>query len=290
MGVLYQDMGMIQNDSPPSEIVAKPRKRQAARQFVEFCQARGKITFTLAELQKATGLSITAARDQVKRLGKHVARVSPRQDFFLIVRPEQLPIGAPPAFWWLDAYFQSIGQPYYVGLLTAAAEYGSSHQAVQVIQVLTNSPLRELKVGRVRVHFFVKKTAAEFPVSDLPAAYAPLKLSTPEVTALDLVRYAHRIGGAGRAVGVIRDLLPRFSKKGFRAALATELEVSNLQRLGFILEELKRPDLSELVRAKLPSKLNWVYLEQQNAHGMGLQAKGDKSWFVLVNSDIQDLS
>lgn len=283
-------MEMIQDDSAPSEIVAKPRNWKAAQRFVESCQARGKITFTLAELQQATGLSFTAARDQVKRLGKYVARVSPRQDFFLIVSPEQLPMGAPPAFWWLDAYFQSIGQPYYVGLLTAAAEYGSSHQAAQVTQVLTNSPLRELKVGRVRVQFFVKKTVGEVPASYLPEAYAPLKISTPEVTALDLMRYAYRIGGAGRAVHAIRDLLPKFSKKRLQNALAAEFEISNIQRLGFILEELKRPDLSELVRARLPSKLNWVYLEHHNAQGPGVQAKGAKPWSVLVNSDIQELS
>lgn len=283
-------MKMIQADTLPAEVVAKPRNWKAAQRFVEFCQARGKITFTLAELQKATGLSFTAARDQVKRLGKYVARVSPRQDFFLIVSPEQLPMGAPPAFWWLDAYLQSIGQPYYVGLLTAAAEYGSSHQALQVTQVLTNSPLRELKVGRVRVQFFVKKTVREVPASYLPNAYAPLKISSPEVTALDLVRYAHRIGGAGRAVHAIRDLLPKISKKRFQEALTSELETSNIQRLGFIMEELERPDLSELVRVKLPSKLNHVYLEHHNTQGIGIQTKKSNAWCVIVNSPIQEYS
>lgn len=277
---------MIQDDLPPSQIVTQPRSRGAAQRFVESRQERGQVTFTLAELQRATGLSFTAARGQVKRLGKHVARLSPRQDFFLIVRPDQVSMGAPPAFWWLDAYFQSIGQPYYVGLLTAAAEHGSSHQAVQVTQVLTNSPLRELKVGRIRVQFFVKKTVVKVPTSDLPMAYAPLKISMPEVTALDLMRYAHRIGGVGRAIETIRDLLPKFSKKRLQCAIATEAEISNLQRLGFILDELKRPDLSGLVRARLPSKLNWVYLQHHSAHQIGLYAMRDNPWFVLINSEL----
>lgn len=281
---------MIQNDSLPSRTVTQPRNRGAAQRYVESRQARGQVTFTLAEMQRATGLSFAAARDQVKRLGKRIVRVSPRQDFFLTVRPDQLPMGAPPAFWWLDAYFQSIGQSYYVGLLTAAAEHGSSHQAVQVTQVLTNIPLRELKVGRILVQFFVKKTVGEVPTSELPMAYAPLRISMPEVTALDLIRYAYRIGGMARAVHVIRDLLPRFSKRRFQTAIATEAEVSNLQRLGFIMEELKRPDLSELVRSRLPSKLNWVLLEHHKGHGEGIQAKQAKAWFILINSDIQELS
>jgi hypothetical protein len=281
---------MIQNDLPPSQIAAQPRNRGAAQRFVDSRQERGQVTFTLAELQRATGLSFTAARDQVRRLGKYVVRVSPRQDFFLIIRPDQLPMGAPPAFWWLDAYFKFLGQPYYVGLLTAAAQYGSSHQAVQVIQVLTNRPLRELKIGRIRVQFFVKKTVGDVPTIELPAAYAPLKISTPETTSLDLLRYAHRIGGAGRAIHAIRDLLPRFSKKRLQSAIAAESEISNLQRLGFVLDELKRLDLSELVRARLPSKLNQVYLQHHNAHGAGLYPMRDNPWFVRINSDIQELS
>jgi hypothetical protein len=281
---------MIQSDPSAQKIARHPRNRKAAQRFVEACQIRGKITFTLAELQKATGLSFIAARDQVKRLGQQVARVSPRQDFFLIVSPEQFPMGAPPAFWWLDSYFQLIEQPYYVGLLTAAVEYGSSHQAVQVTQVLTNRPLRELKVGRVRVQFFVRSTTGTAPALYLPGAYAPLKISTPEVTALDLIRYAYRIGGASRVVQVLRDLLPKFSKKRLQTALAAELETSNIQRLGFILEELGRPDLCELVRAKLPSKVNWVLLEHHNEQDGGISARKSNPWSVIVNADIRDLS
>ena len=281
---------MIQDDSKHSEIVAAPRNRGAAQRYVESCQARGQVAFTLAELQKTTGLSLTAAREQIKRLGKHIVRVSPRQDFFLIIRPDQFPMGAPPAFWWLDTYFRRVRQPYYVGLLTAAAEYGASHQAVQVIQVLTSAPLRTLQVGRIRVQFFVKKTVGDVAVADLPFAYAPLKISTAEVTVLDLVRYAHRLGGVGRAAHVIRDLLPKVSKKRLQNAIANESEMSNLQRLGFILEYLKRPDLSELVLARLPSKLNWVYLAQHNVNGMGLETKRDRTWSVIVNSVIQELS
>lgn len=53
---------MIQNGSP-SNPMDKPQNRKAAQRFVESCQARGKITFSLAELQEATGLTSTAARE-----------------------------------------------------------------------------------------------------------------------------------------------------------------------------------------------------------------------------------
>ncbi len=55
------------------------------------------VTFSLAALMEATGLTRIAARNQLLRLGQRVTRVAPRQDFFLIVSPEHQVMGAPPA-------------------------------------------------------------------------------------------------------------------------------------------------------------------------------------------------
>ena len=64
-------------------------------------------------------------------------------------------MGGPPVEWWMDAYFRWLGRPYYLALQTAAASHGSSPQAIQVAQVMTDLPLRDLRIGRVRVHFFL---------------------------------------------------------------------------------------------------------------------------------------
>src|SRR5882757_3932030 len=120
------------------------RAAGAAAAFVEERQSRGSVHFTLPQLLEATGLSTKAARNQLARLGYRVVRVSPRKDFFLIVSPEQRPMGGPPVLWWIDAYFKAEGRPYYVGLLSAAAEYGATHQAVQEVQVVTSRPGRPL--------------------------------------------------------------------------------------------------------------------------------------------------
>jgi hypothetical protein len=281
---------MIQESAFLVENKTSTRLWGAVQRFIETCEARGKIAFSMDELLAATGLSNIAARSQLTRLSPHVVRVAPRQNFFLIVRPEQIPMGAPPAFWWLDAYFKFLSQPYYVGLLTAAAEYGSSHQAAQVIQVLTDRPMTDLRIGRIRVQFFVKKTVGEVPAVELPAAYAPLKISTPETTALDLLRYAHRIGGASRAVHAIRDMLPKFSKKRLQDAVAAEAEASNVQRLGFILDQLNRQNLAVSIRRWIPAKPNWVYLEHHKASELGHKEDASSPWRVILNSDIQELS
>lgn len=77
----------------------------AADAFLDQRLALGRVAFPLADLVKATGLSVTAARHQLLRLKNRVTRVSPRQRFFLIVSPEHRAVGAPPVAWWLHDYF-----------------------------------------------------------------------------------------------------------------------------------------------------------------------------------------
>lgn len=265
------------------------RKVNAAQRFVVACQSVGKISFTLSELTEESGLSPIAAAAQLKRLSQ-VVRVSPRADFFLILSPEQLAMGAPPASWWLHEYFQQQKNPYYLALLSAAAEYGSSHQVVQVVQVMTDKPMRELKIGRIRVQFFVKKHAEKSPTTRLPNAFSPLNVSTPEVTALDLIRYAYRIGGIGRATQAISGLVSQFSKKGLRQALQTEVETSTIQRLGFILEILAQLELSKIVEEFLPKKLNRVMLEHHKIAATETTLPLSAKWSVVINADITELS
>jgi hypothetical protein len=73
----------------------------AAEAFIEARMALGRVAFSFEELTKKSGLSAIAAKFQLLRLRGKVARVSPRQPFFLIVSPEHRNIGAPPADWWL---------------------------------------------------------------------------------------------------------------------------------------------------------------------------------------------
>src|SRR5262249_3482365 len=154
--------------------------------------------FPLTALVKATGLSTTAARHQLLRLKNRVTRVSPRQPFYLIVGPEHRAIGAPPVEWWLHDYFAWLEQPYYLALQSAAISLGSNPQALQVTQVMTKTARRVLEVGRIRVQFFVKCTVEQTPTQSVTNAFAPLKVSTPEATVFDLIRYSGRIGGISR--------------------------------------------------------------------------------------------
>ena len=254
-----------------------------AARFVEERLSRGQVTFTLPELVAHTGLSVLAARNQLLRLKSRVVRVTPRQPFFLAVSPEHQIIGAPPAAWWLDAYFHWLRRPYYLGLQSAAAEYGSRAQAVQVVQVITDVPRRPLQLGRIRVEFHVKRNVSDTPARPLANAYAPLRVSTPAATVLDLIRYAAVIGGIVRTTETLAPLLPQIKSVALAAALDAAPEVATLQRLGYVLETLGYTALANQVHLKLPRKLNRVRL----APGPG-RADGEylSRWGLLANAVI----
>jgi len=228
--------------SPPT------RRRGTAAHFIEDKLGLGLVTFTLEELLQKGGLSRTAARNQLLHLGWKVTRVAPRQEFFLILSPEQRALGAPPVAWWLDAYFRWLGRPYYVALQSAAAEYGVMPQAIQVVQVMTDKPRRELALGRIRLQFFVKKRIDRTPVDSVQNAYAALIISTREATCLDLIRYAARIGGMERAAETIRPLLPHLDRRKILRTLAAEDDPKTTQRFEQILAAFRHRTLASAVR------------------------------------------
>ena len=239
---------------------SKSRMDGSADAFIDQRLASGRVAFPLADLVKETGLSVTAARNQLLRLGNRVTRVSPRQQFFLIVSPEHRAVGAPPVAWWLHDYFTWLGQPYYLALQSAAGSFGSNPQALQVTQVMTKIPRRSIEVGRIRVQFFVKRTVEQTPTQPLANAFAPLQASTPAATTFDLIRYAARIGGIGRAAETIAPLLPLLRGVELRRVLKIENEPATAQRLGFVLEKLGATQLAKVVQGWLPSDLPFVPL------------------------------
>ena len=259
------------------------RQNGAAEAFIEERLALGRVTFSLDEIIEKTGLSVIAAKNQLRRLSGKVIRVSPRQRFFLIISPEHRTMGAPPAIWWLQEYFNWLGRPYYLALQSAASEFGSNPQALQVTQVMTDRPIRALKVGRVQVRFFVKSNIMQTPIQQLPQSPAPLFISTPEATAFDLVQYATRIGGIDRAAETIALLLPKLRIRELKRVLNAENAPTIAQRLGFVFETLGAERLADAVYDWLPDKLIPVPLSPLKNEGRSFPIV--ERWQILNNSN-----
>lgn len=260
----------------------KVRRNGAAAAFVDAKLAAGRVAFPLRDLVRETGLSATAAKNQLFRLGSQIVRVSRPQQFFLAVSPEHRLVGAPPVLWWLDDYFNWLGHPYYLALQSAASVYGSNPQALQVTQVMTDVPRREVEIGRLRVRFFVKRGIERTAIQAPPNAFAPIRVSTPEATAFDLVRYASGIGGMGRAAETLAPLLPLMRVSELQQMLDGENETATAQRLGYVVEKAGHKALAKTIRDWLPSQLSLVPLTPSNDDKALVQM--NQRWRIIDNS------
>jgi hypothetical protein len=252
----------------------------AAADFIDRRLQDGTVGFSLPQLVNATGLSPESARAQLRRLGKRVCQVSPQ--FFLSVSPEHYVIGAPPVEQWLDDYFAWLGRTYYLALQSAAATYNASPQAIQVTQVITESPRRPVCVGRIKLHFFVKRSAKNTPTQQPPNAFAPIRISVPAATAFDLVRYAPRIGGIEQAIETLGPLLPLIKARDLAVVLKSENEKATAQRLGYLVEKAGRADLASSIDEWLPSKRPATPLVP--ARSIGTSVVLAPRWHVLDNT------
>ena len=102
-----------------------------------------------------------------------------------------------------------LDRPYYVGLLSASALYGAAHQAPQELQVVTDRSLRPIEIGRVRIRFVKKARVSETPTVNIKTPTGETRVSSPEATALDLVRYIEHAGHLPNVATVLHELAER---------------------------------------------------------------------------------
>ncbi|NNM88723.1 MAG: type IV toxin-antitoxin system AbiEi family antitoxin domain-containing protein, partial [Phycisphaerae bacterium] len=115
------------------------------QQFIDSQLARGRGYFTKPAALAELGLSLQAFQAAIARLTRKGALVSPRRGFYLILRPEDRPLGAPDPARWIDPLMGYLGLDYRISLLRAAAFHGSTHQAAMVFRWSHLASYRRLK-------------------------------------------------------------------------------------------------------------------------------------------------
>src|SRR6266403_2636232 len=268
---------------PMSEETKGPTRGRVAR-YLDGLQARGDLVVSVDEAAEQSTLSRIAVQRQLERLAPRTTRLPGRPSAFLIVPPEHRLRGAPPVAAWLNEYFRAHGDLYYVGLLSAAALHGSSKQAVQVTQVLLGQPHRPIVVGKIHIDFYVKSKLELTPLTEIPGLPAPLAVSSPEATALDLIAFSHRLGGIERALEVIKGLEETMTVTGMRSAVGAGVPVTILQRIGYILERLRFDSLADIVLRALPQRLPPALLQ---AHGQRAAGPAREPWSIVDNVQLR---
>ncbi len=236
-------------------------ERSALSSYASGLLAKGRGVFSADEAQKEIGISRGAFLDAAERLQRRGQLIRPRRGFYVVVPPQHSTAGAPPPEWYIDALMRHEKRPYYVGLLAAAAAHGASHQAVMEFQVVTDKLLPDIEAGRTRIAFSYRKDmAAVAPgIEYRKTQSGHMKLSSPELTALDLVRYPQS-GAFEKAV---------------------------VQRFEHLLGRLGHPQIAKPIFVALSARgpLSWVELDPKQAGDPDLSpppSERDERWRVIV--------
>lgn len=256
--------------------------------FLDRLQSGGRIVFPAKEAVEDLGIGHGAFLDAAERLQRNGHLVSPRRGFYIVVPPQFLAWGAPPPAWYIDDLMRHEGRSYYVGLLKAAELHGATHQAVMEFQVVTDKRLPEMRVGRSILAFYYRKemdsiaAGIELRKTDT----GQMKVSSVELTALDLLRYRRAAGGLDNVATVLADLAPKIDAKRL-AALSASFERPVVQRLGHLLDRSHHRKRAEgLLKALCRSgSLEWVELDPSENGKRGLApepVERDDRWRVVV--------
>lgn len=224
----------------------------------------GRVTFSREEAQKALAVSRGAFLDATERQQSRNRLVKPRHGFYTIVPPEYISWGAPPPHYYIDSMMRHEDCRYYVGLLNAAAFHGASHQAVMQFQVLADKRLPRIRVGRTAIVFYhrknMDKVSSGIVERKTPSGF--MKISSAELTILDLLHYRRGGGGFDNIVTVLSDLGEQIDPSKL-VGLSYAFERSVLQRLGYLLDWLGFAETAEPLHESISgnSALPWVELE-----------------------------
>lgn len=256
--------------------------------YIDKLQGEGQYFFLKEEAMNAIGFSKEAFIHAAIRLRlKH--RVSNiRGGFWVIVPHEYSSWGIIPANWFIDKLMNNLGLPYYVGLLSAAALYGAAHQQPQQFQVMVPEPVRSIIKSRVNIKFFKNSLVSKVPIKKMQSETGYMNVSTPEVTALDLVKFYRNSGHLSNVATVLAELKEKLDITEFaKIAIPSLYEWPILQRLGYLLslkevggKEFAKP-IQKLISEHKPRYVPLVHLTDYKNN------KRDLNWRIYVNEEVE---
>ena len=231
-------------------------KKDAIHDFIDGLQARGQYYFLKRQLLEKTGQAEKVASRSLVRLQAKNRILLIRRGFYIIIPIEFRRTGVLPPEWFVHNFMESMDVEYYVGLLSAAAIWGASHQKPQEFHVLTPRQFRPIGTRTLKICFFRK---LDFPdpafLKNQKTETGFMRVSSPELTALDLVRYSKAVGGLSLVATTLAELGETIEPRALLNVARKVKSLAALRRLGFILDNLglssRTHELAEFVRKKV---------------------------------------
>lgn len=246
-------------------------------------QSKGRYSVTLNELQAKFDTSEKAILQKIYRLKNKNKLAQVRKEFYVIIPPQYSNRGMLPPTLFINDMMDFLNREYYVGLLSAAALFGAGHQQPMEFQLVTQKPaLRNIRNQKLSLSFFIKSKWEQDQIKEKKTETGYLKVSSPELTAFDMVQYHNRIGGLSRTLPILEDLTEAIKPSLLSKTAKTQI-IPNIQRLGFLLDKLGSESLASSLFRLLSKNSKEVPLSLAHKKRTG---PINEKWKIIKNTEL----
>ena len=264
--------------------------RYTVTNWIEDLQKDGRICFSLAEtMKKFPSHSGIVLKNSLTRMVNKKKICSVWKGFYVIIPIEYQSKGIIPEVYYIDWLMKFLGRDYYVSLLNAASFYGAAHQQPQEFTIITTPPsLRSTKKKGTKLNFNNKAIIFEQFTEQRKTPTGYIRISSPELTATDLIQFEKEIGGINRAATVLNELSEccNFNKltKDFFQYVPTPV----IQRLGYLLDEVleSKPQADDLYSCIKKYDISFRKTPLKSKKSI-TNCETDKKWKIIINEQIE---
>ena len=258
--------------------------------WIEKQAPSGRYTFSKADVRKEFPDMTPHAIDTAVQRAVTKGRIfSPCRSFYVVVPEEYRLWNAVPQEVYLDRMMQYLGRSYYVSLLSAAERHGAAHQAPMEFQVMVEPPvLRDKERDGYAIRYAERR---QIPMDYVERKEVPtgwLNVSSPELTAVDMIAYQDHVGGLTRAATVLEELSLKLDFSHLDATFLQVAPAPVFQRLGYLLDRLlEEESLADDLLGLMKSGGMKMKAVPLRLGAFTEDALVDKKWKILVNQEIE---
>lgn len=248
--------------------------------------SHGRTSASTSEIAKILEVPENRVRARLRNSVRRSQMFSPARGLWIPIPPEYRNWGATPALEFLDSMMTYLERDYYVGWLSAAEILGASHQRPQVTQVAVSSQLSNLSIGRTRIRFRTRINISQLQCFKHRVSSGYVWVSSPELTALDLVDAPLMGGGLNNITTVLAELATEKHLDDEKlTSIAMNYSTTTIGRLGYILQLVDShsnlPRLKSLLRSRNKRRPSLLSPSDRRA------GKVSHDWNLLINTTLE---
>lgn len=203
--------------------------------YIDELARRGQFHFTLKHIVSELSLKETSVSVSLSRLSKQSKIKMIRKGFGIITSHTK---GVLDPSYFVHAMMSFLGSKYYVGLLTAASHWGASHQSPMIYYIVAEKVIKPIDLGKLKIEFIRKSDLGKInEIKKVAGVGGYYFVSTPELTAIDLIRFPKKNGHLNNIATILEDLIEKINLQKLLNLCEKEyVPTASIQRLGYLLD------------------------------------------------------